>query len=53
MAQYFPDTDNESGGVIIVSSSVLRGSSVPYFPGRTVWYLFYYTNRDLGDEVIG
>ena len=26
---------------------------MPYFPDITVWYLFYYTNRDLGDEVIG
>ena len=24
-----------------------EGYSVPYFPDRTVWYLFYYTNRDL------
>ena len=30
-----------------------EGSSVPYFPDTTVWYLFHYTNRDLGDEVIG
>ena len=38
---------------MIVTLSVPKGSSVPYFPDRAVWYLFYYTNRDFGDEVIG
>ena len=60
MAQYIPEVlitslshHEPAGRVMIVSVSVPRGSSVPYFPDRTVWYLFYYTNRDLGDEVIG
>ena len=45
-------TDNDRF-VIVVSSSLPRGISVPYFPDRNVYYLFYYMNRDLGDEVIG
>ena len=59
MAQYFPEILITS-----ISSQTRRlrddslgisteGPSVPYFPDRTMWYLFYYTNRDLGDEVIG
>ena len=52
MAQYFPEVLIPSLMIVSVSS-VPRGSSVQYFPDRIVWYLFYYTNRDLEDEVIG
>ena len=54
MAQYFPEvliTSLSCRFVMIHVVSSSRGSSVPYFPDRSV--LFYYTNRDLGDRSQG
>ena len=43
-------TDKES--IVLVSLSVPRESSVPYFSDITMQYSFYYTNCAMGDESI-